>query len=577
MKNYFKILRYLKPYWYIAILAPIFLIGEVTFLLLIPKTSGQIIDVGITEKNLTKVGYMSLMMLLYTVLSVLFAFLSNFFANWASNEMANDLRIETFKKSLNMSFTNLDEFKIGKVITRVTSDTNMLRWMTRNFLRTIFRAPYLIFGSIFMIITLSPKLAITLIFAIPIIFLSNYFIVKKSYPKYREVQEKLENINTYTQENLENIRVVKAFNRSKFVNDNFDQYIDELQNSTIKANVITSFNSPIFMFVMNMCIVAVLYIGGLDVINQKYDAGNIIAFLGYLGQINMALSMINGLIRMIPRAGASSSRLVELFEVNSELNEIETPIKDVDIKGEIEFRNVTFAYKGQKPILNNVSFKLEAGEKLGILGTTGSGKTSLISLIPRFYDVIEGEVLVDGINVKEYDLHTLRSQISTVMQKALLFAGSIEDNIKFGAMEKDEEEVYFASKNAEAYEFITSFSDGYNTILGERGINLSGGQKQRLSMSRSIITDPKILIFDDSTSAVDMTTERKILKSLNNNLNKSTTIIIAQRIRSVMNADKILVLENGSVTGMGTHNELLHNNKLYQSIYKTQMGGMKVE
>lgn len=572
MSSFLKIIKYLKPYWFIAILAPIFLLGEVAFLLLIPKTSGDMINVGINEHNLDQVINMSLMMLLYTLLSSVFAFLSHYFANRASNEMSNDLRIDTFKKALNMSFTNLDEYEIGKVITRVTSDTNMLRMTTRTFLRGPFRAPYLLFGAILMIISLSKTLSLILFIAVPIIFIGNYLIVKHAYPMYRKVQEKLENINTYTQENLENIRVVKAFNRNQYAIDNFDHYIDELQETTIKANVITSINTPLFMFVMNMCVVAVIYIGGLDVIAQKYDAGNIVSFLGYLGQISMALNMIMHVINMLPRAGASSSRLVELFNVQNELIEKGDCIKDKEIKGKIEFKNVTFAYKGHKPVLHNISFTIEAGEKLGILGTTGSGKTTLINLIPRFYDVNEGEVLIDDINVKDYELKTLRSQISTVMQRALLFAGTIEDNIKFGAMDKDEEEVYYASKNAEAYDFIMSFTDGYNTILGERGINLSGGQKQRISMSRSLITEPKILIFDDSTSAVDMSTEQKILQSLKNNINKRTTIIIAQRIRSVINADKIMILENGKITGFGTHKELLENNLLYQKIYKQQMG-----
>lgn len=572
MSSFLKIIKYLKPYWFIAILAPIFLLGEVAFLLLIPKTSGDMINVGINEHNLDQVINMSLMMLLYTLLSSVFAFLSHYFANRASNEMSNDLRIDTFKKALNMSFTNLDEYEIGKVITRVTSDTNMLRMTTRTFLRGPFRAPYLLFGAILMIISLSKTLSLILFIAVPIIFIGNYLIVKHAYPMYRKVQEKLENINTYTQENLENIRVVKAFNRNQYAIDNFDHYIDELQETTIKANVITSINTPLFMFVMNMCVVAVIYIGGLDVIAQKYDAGNIVSFLGYLGQISMALNMIMHVINMLPRAGASSSRLVELFNVQNELIEKGDCIKDKEIKGKIEFKNVTFAYKGHKPVLHNISFTIEAGEKLGILGTTGSGKTTLINLIPRFYDVSEGEVLIDDINVKDYELKTLRSQISTVMQRALLFAGTIEDNIKFGAMDKDEEEVYYASKNAEAYDFIMSFTDGYNTILGERGINLSGGQKQRISMSRSLITEPKILIFDDSTSAVDMSTEQKILQSLKNNINKRTTIIIAQRIRSVINADKIMILENGKITGFGTHKELLENNLLYQKIYKQQMG-----
>ncbi|HEY8364772.1 MAG TPA: ABC transporter ATP-binding protein [Haloplasmataceae bacterium] len=573
MKNFIKIYSYLKPYWFSAILAPLLLVGEVTFLLLIPKTSGDMINIGINNKDLKQVIYMSLTMLLYTLLSCIFAFLSHYFANKASNEMSNDLRIETFKKSLRMSFTNLDEYEIGKVITRVTSDTNMLRMVTRSLLRGPFRAPYLLFGAIFMIITLSPRLAITLIVAIPVIFFANFFIVKKSYPKYRGVQEKLENINSYTQENLENIRVVKAFNRSQYANEIFDKYIQDLQDTTISASVISSFNRPIFTLIMNLCIVAVLYIGGTDVILGKYDSGKIVSFLGYLGQITMALNMIVELISMLPRAISSVNRLAELFAIDSELVQKEDAITNKTINGKIEFRNVTFAYKGQKPTLHNISFVLEPGEKLGILGTTGSGKTTLISLIPRFYDVLEGEVLIDDINVKDYDLYTLRRQISTVMQKALLFAGTIEDNIKFGDMDATEEDVEYVSKNACAYDFIMSFSDGYNTILGERGINLSGGQKQRISMSRSLLTKPRILIFDDSTSAVDMSTEQKILNSLEQNVKDCTTIIVAQRIRSVINADKIMILEDGRITGFGKHEELIQSNKLYQEIYASQMGG----
>jgi len=573
-----KIMGYLKRYWYVAILPPLFMLGEVYFLLLIPKTSGNIIVVGITDQNLPKVIEMSLMMLLFTTLSVVFGYLSQYFSNVASNEVANDLRIETFTKSLNMSFTNLDEFQVGKVITRVTSDTNIIRMMIRTILRTFLRAPILIFGAIFMVVTLSPKLAITLLVAIPFMFIANYIIIKKSFPKFRLVQEKLENINTFTQENLENIRVVKAFNRKEYVIDKFDEYINELQDTTIKANIITSLNSPIFQFVTNFCVVAVIYIGGLDVIAEKYNAGNIIAFLGYLSQIMMALNLISGLILEFPRAGASANRLYELFEVQSEIKNSANPIKDVEIKGKIEFRNVTFAYKGQEePILKNVSFKIDSGQVLGILGTTGSGKTTLINLIPRFYDVTEGEILIDDINVKDYDLYTLRSQISTVMQKALLFAGTIADNIKFGRMSATDDEVDKASKAAEAYEFIEGFPEGYDTILGERGINLSGGQKQRLSLARSLLVKPKILILDDSTSAVDMATEQRILKALRQDVTDCTKIIIAQRIRSVLSADKILILEDGRVTGYGTHEELLKSNKFYQTLYNQQMGGSNDE
>ncbi len=572
MKNFIKIMGFLKPYWLIAAMAPIFLLAEVSVTLLIPKTSGELIDYGIKQGDLEQVKYLSLMMLLYTLLSVVFAFLSNFFANWSSAEMSNDLRIATFSKSLNMSFVNLDEFGIGKVITRVTSDSNSLRYMTRNFLRTIFKAPYMLFGAIFIVVGLSPKLAMLLILIVPILFLSNYIIVKKAYPKYRQVQEDLEAINIFTQENLENIRVIKAFNRSEYANAKFDEHIEALSNSTIKANVISSFNNPIFMFIMNMCIVAVLWFGGMDVISDDLEVGNIVAFLGYLGQISGALSMITSMINIIPRAATSSTRILELLNVDSELQKDQNPINDKAIKGKIEFKNVSFNYPSQKPSLKNLSFVVNPGEKLGVLGTTGSGKTTLINLIPRFYDISEGEILIDDINVKKYDLYTLRSQISTVMQRALLFAGTIEDNIKFGRMDSEEADVLDATNNAEAIDFITNFNEGYQTILGERGINLSGGQKQRLSMARSLLPKPKILIFDDSTSAVDMTTESKILKSLKNNVTNTTIIIIAQRIRSVMKCDKILILENGKITGFGTHQELLNTNQFYQNIYVKQMG-----
>lgn len=572
MKNFIKIMRFLKPYWFIASMAPIFLLAEVTVTLLIPKTSGQLIDYGIKQGDLDQVKYLSLLMLLYTLLSVVFSFLSNFFANWASAEMSNDLRIATFSKSLNMSFINLDEFEIGKVITRVTSDSNSLRFMTRNFLRTVFKAPYMLFGAIFIVIGLSPKLAFLLILIVPILFISNFIIIKKSYPKYREIQEKLETVNTFTQENLENIRVVKAFNRSEYANNKFEHHIEDLSNTTIKANIISSFNTPIFMFIMNMCIVAVLWFGGMDVINGDLEVGNIVAFLGYLGQISGALAMITSMMNIIPRAATSSTRILELLNVDSELQQDQNPIKTKEILGKIEFRNVSFNYKSQNPSLKNLSFIVNPGERLGVLGTTGSGKTTLINLIPRFYDTNDGEILIDDIDVKKYDLHTLRSQISTVMQKALLFAGTIEDNIKFGDMECDETDVLDAAKNAEAFEFITNFNEGYQTILGERGINLSGGQKQRLSMARSLLPKPKIIIFDDSTSAVDMTTESKILSSLNKNVEGATIIIIAQRIRSVMNCDRILILENGKITGYGTHQELLKTSEYYRNIYQTQMG-----
>jgi ATP-binding cassette, subfamily B, multidrug efflux pump len=367
--------------------------------------------------------------------------------------------------------------------------------------------------------------------------------------------------------------VVKAFDRSDYENKKFTTTIDDLMHSTIKANIFTSFNSPILTFIISMSTVAILWFGGLEVIGGEMKIGDISAFILYLGKISGALAMITGMINMFPRAEASANRVLELLESEPTIKQSETPIKDTEIKGQITFNHVTFGYPNSSPVLKDISFTVEPGEKLGIIGTTGSGKTTLVNLIPRFYDPSEGEILIDGVDIKQYDTQFLRKNIGTTMQKAMLFAGTIENNIRLGAMEAPEDVLIRSSEDAQAYEFITKYKEQYQTILGERGINLSGGQKQRLSMARSIMTQPKILIFDDSTSAVDMTTESKILEALHLHAGDKTVIIIAQRIKSVINADKILVLENGTVTGFGTHDELLAQNALYQEIYEAQIGG----
>lgn len=575
MNSYIKMLRFLKPYKWIAILAPIFLIVEVVMNLLIPETMSYIIDIGIKNKNLDQVIHYSIIMLIYTVLAILFAFLSNFFSTWASALMVNDIRITTFKKALTMSFHSLDDFETAKVITRVTSDSNSLRWITRALLRVLFRAPILLIGAVIMAIRISPKLSIILIIIIPILFFSNYFIVKKAFPKYRLSQEKLEKVNMMTQENLENIRVVKAFNRGDYENEKFSHSINELMDSTIKANVMTAFTNPIFLIVINFSTAAVLYFGGYDVMNDAIEIGKIFAFITYLGQISGAMGTMMNVINIFPRAEASSGRVLELINSNLELENKGTTTNP-DFKGKIEFRNVSFSYK-DTPVLKNVSFVLNPGERLGIIGTTGSGKTTLVQLIARFYDVTSGDIFIDDVNIKDYDLHHLRSHISMVMQKALLFAGTIGDNIKFGNMAAPDEEVIASSLHAEAFEFIDKYENKFSSLIGERGINLSGGQKQRVSIARSLMTKPKILIFDDSTSAVDMTTEANILNTLRHKIDQTSVIIIAQRIQSIRDADQILILEQGKITGKGTHEDLLKSHSLYQEIYEMQLGGESLE
>lgn len=547
--------------------------------LLIPDTMQDIVDTGIKSGEVSVILYYGGRMLLYAFLGIIFAFLSNFFATWASAEMVNDIRIDTFKKSITMSFSSLDTLQTGEVITRATSDVNRLRWVTKASLRLLFRAPITLVGALIMAYGKSPRLSVIFFIIIPLLFTVNLIIIKKAAPLFRKMQEKLETVNNFTHEILQNMRVVKAFNRGKHANDQFDERIDDLKVTTEKAHIITLFTSPITSIIINLSTLAILYFGGQDIIlrlglDDGLTLGGIIAFTNYLGQVAGALGMFNRIINLYPRAEASSTRLLELLETDYELkgNNLITHDSNFDFKGEIAFKNVSFAYNNGKKVLEDINFTVRPGERLGIIGTTGSGKSTLTYLIPRFYDATEGEITIDGMNVKDYELHYLRSQISMVMQRALLFSGSIGDNVKFARIEVEDERLIDSTKTADAYEFIDKYPDKFESIIGQRGINLSGGQKQRVSMSRSIITEPKILIFDDSTSAVDMATEARILNALNKKTKNTTTIIIAQRIQSIKDCDQILVLQNGRISGRGNHEELLKSNALYKEIYDAQIG-----
>ncbi|HEY8436346.1 MAG TPA: ABC transporter ATP-binding protein [Haloplasmataceae bacterium] len=578
--NYLKMLRYLMPYFLIAIFAPLFLFLEVQMNLLIPDTMEKVVDLGIVSGKIDRILYYGGYMLLYAFLGILFALTSNFFATWASSKMVHDIRVDTFRKALTMSFSSLDELQTGEVITRATSDVNRLRWVTRVSLRLFFRAPMMLVGALIMAYRKSKNLSVVFLIIIPLIALTNWLIIRKAAPLFRKMQEKLEAVNTFTHEILKNIRVVKAFNRGDYAIGQFDVKIDELKETTERAHFITLFNYPITSTIINLSIVAILYFGGREVIAQhgtdaaSLSLGRIIAFINYLWQVVNSIMMFNRIINLYPQAEASSKRLLELLETDYTMSSqnLVTADSGHEFKGEITFKNVSFSYDGKKKVLDRISFTVKPGQRLGIIGTTGAGKSTLISLIPRYYDATEGEVLIDGINVKDYDLHYLRSNISMVMQRPLLFSGTIGDNVRFARMDADEEEMIQATQIADAYEFIVRYPDRFDSIIGQRGINLSGGQKQRISMARSIITEPKILIFDDSTSAVDMQTEARILSALQKKTKGTTTIIIAQRIQSIIDCDQILVLEDGKITGLGTHEELLKTNELYRKIYEIQIG-----
>ncbi|ERJ12913.1 ABC transporter ATP-binding protein [Haloplasma contractile] len=580
MKNYVRTLKtYMAPYWYIAILTPLLMLVEVYFVVQIPRLIGETIDVaipnGISTGNYELIIDYTLRILLVSVGAIACGFLATVFSNISTALMGRDMSNATYKRLQELSFENIDKIENGKILTRIVHDPSRIRWMTKMIMQTFFRAPAMFIFTIIEVVKINRQLSYILVIISPLIILVNVVVIRKGYPKFRIVRRKFDKVNTLTAENLENNRIVKAFNRNDYEIDKYDGAIEELKETTTGVNRLMAISSPVLMLIMNLSIAAVLYIGGTFVIEGTIDIGKIQAFIIYLGQSAGALMAITGLLNIVPRVETLCARVLGLQDMEPAVKNNSEPKSDFELTGKIEFKNVTYSYGDLKPVLKNINFTIEPGQKLGIIGTTGSGKSTLVNLIPRFYDVKEGEVLLDGINVREYDLKELRKQVSVVMQKASLFAGTIGDNIRFGNQTAEEDEIIDSSKTADAHEFINRFNDQYETYLGERGVNLSGGQKQRTSISRSVITAPKILIFDDSTSAVDMKTERRILSLLNRKLTQTTYIIIAQRISSIIDADKIIVLDNGEINGIGTHEELLDTNTIYQEIHYSQNGGEK--
>ncbi len=569
-----KLFRYLKPYWVYAILAPLLMLLEVFMNLLQPMYMKKIVDVGIAQMDMVYVLQTGLMMILIAFIALLGGLGCVVFSELASQHFGADLRRDAFKKVQSLSFGNIDRIETGHLITRLTNDITLVQDVISMMLRILVRAPFQVIGSLIMAVLISPKLSLVLLCMIPILFLSLGLVIRKGGPLFKKVQKKLDKVNGVMQENLAGIRVIKAFVREEYEIKRFGKANEDLKDMMMKAARYISLIFPIMMLVINFALIAVIWIAGLDITAGNLEIGGLMAFINYLMQMLMSLIMMAGLMMMVSRATASSERIQEVLDSEPEIKDTDNPKAVSQLNGKITFKNVTFSYDEEKhdPVLKNINFTAEPGKTVAILGATGSGKTSLVNLIPRLYDVTEGSVLIDDIDVRDYDKKSLRKKIGMALQQSILFSGTIRDNIRYGCPEVSDEEVIIAAKTAQAHEFISSMPDGYDTELGQRGVNLSGGQKQRIAIARALITKPAILILDDTTSAVDVKTEGLIQDELKKMMKQCTSIIVAQRISTVLEADKILVLDDGEIAAEGNHKSLIESSPIYQDIYQSQLG-----
>ena len=576
MKQYKK---YVIPYKSAFILGPIFMIVEVLGEIILPKLMSMIInygcgqDVTVAAKGPAYIIGIGAAMIGTALLMMMGGVLGAYFAVKASVNFAGDLRRDVFAKVQKFSFANIEKFSTGSLVTRLTNDITNIQNVLSMGLRMLLRAPGMLIGGLIMAFLMNAKLALVFCVVIPVLIIALAFVMKTAFPRFDVMQTKIDGLNSRIQENITNQRVVKSFVRDDFEKETFDRANNELKDKTLRAMKVVILTMPIMTLAMNLTVMAVVWFGGQQILIGDMPVGNLTAFTTYVTQILMSLMMVSMIMIQGSRAMASSHRILKVLDTDIDLNDDTASEKDrLVTSGEIEFKNVCFRYykKHKKNVLQNINFTAKPGEVVGIIGSTGSGKSSLVQLIPRLYDCDEGEVLVDGVNVKEYSLNHLRDGVAMVLQKNTLFSGSIMENLRWGDEEATDEQVKEAAKAAQADGFVSEFADGYDRELGQGGVNVSGGQKQRLCIARALLRKPKILILDDSTSAVDTATEAQIRKSFSTTLKDTTKLIIAQRISSVEDADRILVMDEGQIVGQGTHKELLESCETYQEIYYSQ-------
>lgn len=565
-----KIFKGLKPYLLWVILSPLAMVLEVWVDLKLPKLMSDIIDDGVIGGDIDFIVKTGVIMLGLAVLGGIGGVTSAGFASIASRSFGADLKEKAFRSVMHLSFSQTDKFTTGSLITRLTNDISTLENIVSTALRMFVRTPMLFFGSIVMILELDTTFGYVLLCSLPFQIAIVWFMMKKASPLFKVVQKKLDRVNSVVQENVGGARMVKAYVREDYEKNKFEGANADYMVTNLKVQKLMSVIGPLMTIVMNSAVIAIIYIGGIKV-EEGVQVGQVMAAINYATRVLSSIMMLNMIFNSITRAKASADRVNEILDTEPSIKSGSLDGK-TRLCGTVEFKKVSFCYDDSpEKVLENISFKAEKGETLAILGSTGEGKTSLVNLIPRFTEATEGEVLVDGINVKEYDLKALREKIGYVLQKSELFSGTIRDNILWGKNDASDEEISEAAEIAQAAEYIKGFNDGFETLIGEKGMSLSGGQKQRLSIARALVSKPEILILDDSTSALDLGTEARLRKALKEKLNETTVIIIAQRIASVKDADRIIVLENGKICGMGTHTDLMKTNEVYRDIYASQM------
>ncbi len=572
-----KLLPYLSKYKIYAILCPLAIIGEVLLEIRIPFLMSKIVDNGIPTKDIAYVLKTGGLMVVMALFSLLFGVLGSKLGAAASMGLGSELRKGLFNKIQEFSFSNIDKFSTASLVTRLTTDINNTQNAFMMVIRVLVRAPVMMVSATYMAYTINKSLVSIFLVAIPVLAISLVVIAFLAYPRFSKLLKRYDSLNASVQENLIAIRVVKAFVRSKYEKLKFKAANDELMNASIRAEKVVICNMPIMQITIYSCIVAILWFGGNMIISGTMLTGQLISFISYVTQILVSLMMISMVLITVVLSRASISRIIEVLDEEVDITDAHITDSQKVRDGSIEFKNVSFRYnsKAENNTLENVNFHISSGQTIGIIGGTGSSKTTLVQLIPRLYDATDGEVLVGGVDVRNYNLQELRNSVAMVLQKNVLFSGTIKENLKWGNAKASDEQIFAACKAAQAHDFIESFPNGYETDLGQGGVNVSGGQKQRLCIARALLKNPKILILDDSTSAVDTATDSKIRKALRTYGKDITTIIIiAQRISSVCDADKIIVLDDGKVNAIGTHDELLQNNQIYQEVYNSQQEGV---
>ena len=573
--------KYITPYLSAFVIGPLMMLTEVAGEVMLPKFMSMIINNGVASRNVAYIGKMGTLMVLTVLFMAVGGILGAYFSAKASISFTSDMRNDLFRKVQQFSFENIDGYSTGSLVTRLTNDVQQVQNVLMMGLRMALRAPGMFLGALIMAFMMNRQLAVIILIVIPLLLAAIILILKTAFPRFGEMQRRLDRLNSGIQESLTNVRVVKSFVREDHEIEKFSKLNDDLKESSLRALRIVITTMPVMMFAMNVTTLAVVWYGGNIIIAGKMPVGDLTAFTTYIVQILMSLMMLSMVFLQSSRASASMKRINEIFDTEIGLNDDHAKNKDKKVtEGRVEFKDVSFGYSGENGrkdlVLEGISFTAEPGQTIGIIGSTGSGKTSLVQLIPRLYDVTGGEVLVDGVNVKEYSLKHLREGVGMVLQKNILFSGTIEENLRWGNEDAPMEDVIRFSESAQADPFVKNFKNGYDTEMGQGGVNVSGGQKQRLCIARALLKRPKILILDDSTSAVDTATEAKIRESLYHDLKDTTKIIIAQRISSVQEADQILVLEDGKIIGHGTHEELLKTCEAYSEIYTTQIGNQSI-